>query len=233
MPDFLPRRESDLLAFAANFDELVNAAPGKYGLSDQQSANYRTLYMAFAATYPLAVDPGTRTVVTVKYKDAAKAAMLADVRKLSKIVCYTPSVAVADRVRLGLSEFRPGGRPGRGHTAGPPKEAPWVAIVSTAGSTVRLRLRNRESPARIAKPRGISGATILTFVGNEPPTALSAWSFGCSCSTTMSDVAFDRTLTPPGVATRAWVTAQWIGAKQQSGPLSTPVGTWIVGAMAA
>lgn len=72
MPDFLPRRESDLLAWSALFEQLLTASPQKYAISPQQAANYRTLQLAFAAAYPLVATMPTRTVVTVANKDAAR-----------------------------------------------------------------------------------------------------------------------------------------------------------------
>jgi hypothetical protein len=229
MPDFLPRREADLLQWSRNFDQKINAAPGDYALTAGQAADYRTLHDAFAEAFKLSQQASTRTPLALMAKDEAKAALLGFARVLAGVVRAAPGVDDLRRLQLGLT-VRTEGRRAR---IGRPTEAPHVFVYAVPECcAVRVRVFDPGSAHRTAKPAGIAGATILTFVGEEPPLVLSEWTLGVQTTRTTAEVRFPRVL-PPGA--RVWVIAQWFNPTGQRGPASPPASTRVAGgwAMAA
>ena len=57
--DFLPKRESELMDFALNFDQRLTATPGEFGLDASDAAAFHTLYLSTKAAYDLGVQERT------------------------------------------------------------------------------------------------------------------------------------------------------------------------------
>ena len=79
---------------------------------------------------------------------------------------------------------------------------------------------------RAAKPRGVSGATLLSFVGDEPPTSISAWKYTGLTGSVNCTVRFNGN-PPPG--TKVWIAAFWFSFRNERGPTSAPVSTHLCG----
>ena len=218
MPDFLPRQESKLAAWLRNFDQKIYATPEAFGLRPQWAAEHHALYLAFAEAYRVVSDPGTRTIPAIVGKDAAKAALLRRTRGLSKIVRGTNFVTDAQRIELGL---RPRATPSR---VARPATAPWVNVVEVRGSRVRIRLKDPASPTRKAKARGITGATIFTHVGDQPPSRREDWRYYGGTSRTETQVNFGSRMRP---GEKVWIICQWNNRRSEAGPLSAPTYAYI------
>ena len=229
MPDFLPRREAEMLLWSRNFDQRINAAPGDYALTAGQAAEYRTLHEAFADAFKLSQQPGTRTPVVLSERDEAKAALVAFARVLAGVVRSAPGVDDVRRLELGLTVRAKGRRP----RIGRPTEAPHLFVEPVlARPAVRVTLFAPGAAVRRAKPAGVAGATVFTFVGEEPPLLLSEWKLGVQTTRTTAEVRLPH---PPPPGARVWVIAQWFNPTGQRGPASLPASTRVVGgwAMAA
>ena len=105
-----------------------------------------------------------------------------------------------------------------------PGTKPVVSIVSVMGRTVQLRLRDAASPHRIGRPPGVSGATILSFVGAAAPASLGQWKFEGNITKTVVNVVFPDTIAPGSLV---WITAFWSNRKDQSGPPSDPISAYL------
>ena len=68
----------------------------------------------------------------------------------------------------------------------------------------------------------MTGATVLSYVGAEPPDALGSWKFEGNTGRTTGEVVFPDTVAP---GAKVWLTAFWFNARKQSGPACAPVGT--------
>jgi hypothetical protein len=228
MPDFLPRREALLLQWAKNFDQRIHSAPEDYALTVEQADEFRAAFELFAGWYQLSRQPTTRTPSGLLAKDEAKAAMVRLTRALAGSV--RGAMGVSDQLRFGLGLTV---RRGRASRIGPPAAAPQVRVEPIVGrSAVRVRLVDAESPTRIAKPKGVMGATLFTLVSEQPPDASSQWVFSRNTTRTTAEIDFPHPL-PPGA--QVWVTTFWINPTSQRGPASAPVSTRVFGgwAMAA
>lgn len=225
--NFIPDREADLVTWSTNFDTLITAAPTTYGLTAAQATAYATKHSAFVAAYQTASDPATRSPSNIVAKDTAKLALVAEARMLARIVQATPSVTAQQKSDLGLTvrDAEPSPIP-------PPAVAPGIVIVSVSGHTVRVRLQDVSAPTNRGKPAGVSGATVLSYVGDAPPADAGDWKFEGNTGRTVFDVEF-----PPAVAagSKVWLTAFWFNPRKQSGPAATPASAYVQfgGVMAA
>jgi hypothetical protein len=224
--NFYYGKHADIVAGSANFSTLITGSPTSYGLTAGQATTFGTLNTALQSAYTAAVNPSTRTPVTVEALTLAIKNMRANAILLGKIVYATSTVNDAQLVGLGLLP-----RPSRTPIPAP-SDAPVIDVRSVSGNTVKLRLHAAGDSTRRGKPAGVSGASIFSFVGATPPTEETDWKFEGNASRTNIEVSFPGT-TPSGA--RVWFTAFWYNQRSQRGPAATPVGTNIPGgsAMAA
>src|SRR5688572_5895891 len=102
MPDFLPRREDDLLAWLRNFDEQINSDPQAFGVSPERAAELHARFETYADAHRLANAPTTRTGSAIVLKDTAKAAALEATRQIAKMVRAQSAVGDDGRFLLGI-----------------------------------------------------------------------------------------------------------------------------------
>ena len=224
--NFYLGKHADIVAGSANFSTLITASPTSYGLTAGQATSFGTLNTALQSAFSAAVNPPTRTPVTVEALTLAIKNMRASAVLLAKIVYATPTVNDSQLVGLGLLP-----RPSRAPVP-PPANAPAIDVRSVSGNTVKLRLHAAGDSTRRGKPAGVAGASIFSFVGTNPPTEETDWKFEGNASRTNIEVVFPSG-TPSG--SRVWFTAFWFNQRKQRGPAADPVGTNIPGgsAMAA
>ena len=215
---YLPSRESDLLTWTKNFEQKIVADAAAYGLIEKQATDYNLAQAAFAAAYQVANDPDTRSPGNIRIKNTKKDELVASTRQLVDIAQAAPEMDNDKRVALGITvrDTDPTPIPA-------PSEAPAIDILSMVGWTLELRLHRGDATKR-AKPAGVKGATVFSFVGEQPPSAIDAWKFEGSITKTETKVNFPTTLAP---GTKVWLTAFWFNPTSQSGPAAVPVSTQI------
>ncbi len=208
---FPPTRESELLAFSANFDTLISAAPTSYGLTAAQATAYKTLHTAYADALLLATQPSTRTKPKITAKDVAKDALVdgpGGLRELAAIIQAFPGTTDEERENLGL--------PVRDDEPTPvpaPVIPPVMSIEKQLGRSVTVRLRDAENPDRRGKPDGVIGASVFMFVGEDAPANPMNATFLFNTSKNVFVIDF-----PAEIASGAkvWLTAFWFNRKQDS-----------------
>ena len=208
IPVYPPSREGDLLAWAANFFELINATPTQFGLTAPQATAFGALSSDYADKYETATEPSTNSHAAVVAKNTAKAALLAGASQLVAIVQAHPGTTDAQRAALGIKV-----RDNEPTPAPVPAAPPFLAVVSTLGRTVKLRLGDLDNPNRRAKPPGVQGATILTYVGDFPPDDPMEWAFAINTSRTLVDVQFPLTV---AAGAKVWITAVWFNTRKET-----------------
>lgn len=220
MPDFLPRRDLELLRWSANFDAKIHSDFEAFGLSAADAAEYRTAHLAFEAAMQTVASPTTRTPSALFAKDTARAAVAAVARRLASVARGMQSADGATRMLLRLKD--PVG--GRRTRTPPPTTAPSVHVASRDGTVVRVTLTDPSNPIRKAWPTGVRGAAVFTAIGETQPE--SGWRFTVLASRTTVDVPFSPEL-PPG--TKVWIAAHWLSPTHVPGPTSAPCCTCIAG----
>ena len=219
MPDYLPSTDAGLLNWSANFKTQIDAFtdPSQIGLTTENVTAYNSAQASYDAAYTQAIDPSTRGKATVFAKNEAKKTLVAISRELAMAVTNSTSVTDQQRLDMGLTV--------RGVEPTPvpvPSEAPVIEFTSVQGNRINLRLHQPDSTSR-AKPEGVKGATVFSFVGEQAPTELSDWTFEGSITRTTTTLVMPASVAP---ATKVWVTAFWFNTKSESGPATTPISTY-------
>jgi hypothetical protein len=221
MPDFLPRRDEELAQWVKNFDRLIYAAPGQYGLTDEQAAELHGVVEDFLRALQAATQPGTRTRVAVAGKDAARGAMKAMVRRACAVVKGQAHLTPADIVEVGLRMRKKQSKIPR------PTTEPLISVMPLLGrNAVRVRLGDKDAPSRKAKPRGVDAATFFYCLEDEETGGPGAWRYGGMASRTTFDIKLPSAMR---LGQRVWVRAFWINSKAQRGPDSAAAYTRVVG----
>lgn len=225
--DYLPRREADLVQWSANFIARVSTEFASVGLTGAQATAYGALHTSFVDAWTAANEPITRTPAAIQTKNTAKEALVrgpGGIRELVGIVQKFPGTTDTERVELGLTvrDTDPSPIP-------VPSAAPGLDVVSAVGRTVKVRLHNAESPTSRAKPAGVQGASLYSFVGEQAPEDIDAWKYEGSTTRTVFDVIFPADL-PNGAL--VWLTAYWTNPRLEAGPPCNPVSVIVPGGVA-
>ncbi len=213
---YLPIREADLLAWTQAFASLITNDAANYGLTEEQSGAYEALQAAFASAYSVTQNRTTRTPASIESKNTAKEALVADTRRLVRIIQAWPGITNDKRAQLGITipDTDPSPVP-------VPEWAPQLDIASVTGRVVKIRLRDAETGKR-KKPEGVATATVLSYVGETIPESIREWTFEGNDSRLDTEVDFEDTV-PTG--SKVWLTAFWSNRRGESGPACPPVST--------
>lgn len=149
---YIPAQDSALDAWSANFAALITALPATYGLIAGDAVAINAVVTPWHAAYLLAINPATRTPVTIADKDAAKTAMLPVLRGYAQTISRDPSVANMDKTAVGVN---------LPNSARPPIPAPTtqptLALVSAVHNQQTLSYKDQSTPTTKAKPFGVIG----------------------------------------------------------------------------
>jgi hypothetical protein len=212
--DFIPRRESELVAFSANFKEKIVATPTLFGLTAPQAAAYADLHTAFATAYQLTQDPAARTPSAIVAKNSAMESLIANLRALARIVQACPEVTDEQRTMLGLTVRKePEPQPA-------PTVVPGMDAVSSRARTVDLNIHDKASLSKRGKPAGAVAAFVYSFVGATYPSNPSAWQFQGVATRSKFQITFPDTV---AAGSQVWVCAAWVNRRGEAGPPSTPI----------
>lgn len=219
MPDFLPRREADLLDWTRNFSHTISAAPEAFALTAEQAAAYAAIQQDFSATYQRSQDPATRGGAAVLAKDEALKALKQETRALASIVRARLGRDGARLVPLGMKAASRNRRP-RSFSV----SAPRLILKPTTRREVTLWIEDRDRTGK-AKPAGVDRATVVLYVGEALPRDMQDWTYAFSTTQTRVTAALPKGLAP---GTYVWYAAWWespTGKRSQaSEPVSTRVG---------
>lgn len=221
MASYLPYRDSELLAWANNFNTLLGTMGADVGINPGQIATFDGLYTAFANAYAV-TQSDDRGPVATQTKKTAKDAMVngpGGIRKLVGIIQKHPGTTDAQRVELRVTV--PDTEP---TPILPPEFAPVLIVTSLPGREMKIRLQNPQRPKHNKKPDGVQGATVFSFVGEEYPADMDLWKF--EGSTTLTDFTAEIPVTVAEGA-KVWFTAFWYNPRAQSGPPATPVSAYV------
>jgi hypothetical protein len=220
MPDFLPSRESALLAWARSFLSKVSIDPPAFLLSQQQIDELSDCVDRFAECYARAESRETNSSVSVAQKRDSRRSLKQTARALARIVRAVPGLSPAQRVSLGL------GAPDE--TMSPsaaPAEAPDVGLSSPSEGLLRVRLSVPRSERR-ARPRNALGAMVFLHTGESPPATQNDW--GTPVLTSTAEITIELSPATPRGA-KIWVTACWLGPRLQRGPCARTVSLNVAG----
>jgi hypothetical protein len=216
--NYLPDREAELVTWVNTFKALIVASPTTYGLVAAQATAYDTLATNFINAYNLANADATRSPSNIIAKNAAKDLLIASTRQLAGIIQKFPGTTDEMRSDLGLTvKTVPTPIP-------VPTQPPVLEIHNRIGTQITIRLH--DGSGNRAKPRGVQGARLYSFVGATPPAEIEDWKFEGQVTRTDVPVDFGPDIAP---GTLVWFTAGWYNPRGEMGPGCTPVSAFIAG----
>jgi len=224
---YLPSRDKDLLSFAKNMSAQIAVDPTLWGLTLAQQAAFDVLANTFDSAMTTLEDPQKQAPPFVQAKNDARKMLIENengIRKLVGIIQTFPGTTNEMRKDLMITVRDTNNTP-----VGPPTSKPVVAIKSVEDRTVNFEMRD-SATGRIARPVGVDGARIMTWVGDTPPDDFAEWKFEKQVTRTRESVTF-----PPTVAmlSKVWIAATWYNPKGQTGPFSSARWTNLAGGVAA
>jgi hypothetical protein len=218
MASFIPTKDAELLAWVTNFSTLITATPTAFGLVAADATTLAGLVTAYSTALTAATNPATRTQVKVAAKDVAKAGLVADVRALARRIQGTTSVTPEQKLSLGLPVHKTSQTP-----IPPPVTRPVVTLVGQPFQrTVTIRLVDETTPTKKAKPFGVDGAEVYSYVptaSENPPADLEQWRFEGIATRSEFQAGFNV----GDVGKTAYVCARWFNPRGQAGPASDDV----------
>jgi hypothetical protein len=215
--DFVPNRESQLVSFTNNFGEQLTSKFAQVGRLSTDATAFAALNTAWVNAYAVAVEPATRTKSAVAAKNAAKRACVAKLRELAGLIQKFSGTTDALRADFGLPV------PKQRSPIPVPTAIPNVEVTRRYGNTVIARLS--DASGKFAKPKGVQGARVFTFVGPTPPTNPDQWRNEGQATRTEVELVFEGTSAGDVV----WICAAWYNPRGQLGPGSAPISTNIAG----
>jgi hypothetical protein len=215
--DYIPRNDAGLLAWSGQLSTKVSATPTAFGLSAPLATSLATKQAAYATALAASTNPATRGKSTIFAKDTARRDLVAFVRVVARQIQGTSTVTDQQRVDLGLPVRKVVPTP-----VPPPAISPGIRVRSVNGRVVRLQVFDPANPTRRARPAGVRGATVLSYVGAVPPENPADWRFEGSISKNLFDVAFPVSVAP---GAKVFFTAFYFNPRSESGPACEAVST--------
>jgi hypothetical protein len=216
---FLPRTDAGLLTWAQAFADTVATGPEQFGLSLQQADEFMQTFQAYTDALQVASSGATNSTSSRITKNQTRGALRTLAGKFNKIVQANQDVTDGQKSALGLTVAR-------GRTATPtPESSPSIHVRSVVAHRVSVRLSQMHSESR-GRPARTTGAMILAFLGEQPPSDLNDWTMIKLVTTTLFTLDFPASLAP---GTQVWLTARWISNRLALGPASSPICTHLQG----
>jgi len=219
MPDFIPRRDADLVTWGDNFTAKIQTLGPALSIDPAMIADVVGRFWGYVDAYTRANDPLTRSPVNVLSKLGARSAYVAAVRTASGIVRTHPDVTETALSTLGLKV------PRRHKPKVPaPMQAPRINILSVVGMTIEGVLRSVDKVTGSGRPAGVSSALLFYALGESAPNDERAWTYLQMTSRARVRLNVPGTHAP---GTKIWLTACWCSPTSQRGPMGPNVSTHI------
>lgn len=222
---YIPPTDADFDAWLLNFTTLLTAAPATYGLTAPDAVACAAQYTAWHPAYLLAIDPSTRTSVTVAAKDAARVTAEQVLRPFAIQISLNQAVLPGDKVAIGVN--LPNNTP---VPIPPPLTFPQLSFRSAEPLVHILQWQDSGLGTGKKKPFGAIGCELYRSIGTVPATDPDQADY----SGTFTKSPLRSTFTPAQVGKVCTYFARWItrsgpGGVAQTGPWSAPLTVSVLG----
>ncbi|MDR1180838.1 MAG: hypothetical protein LBL13_02525 [Bacteroidales bacterium] len=207
--DYIPKKDSELASWCANFTLKVAANASKWEISPEEIAELQDSYEAFVLLQKKADSPD-RTTVIVAEKNAARKKLIGCIRTLAGFRLKNPIITDAERIDMGLHV-----RDTTPTNLDVPKTRPEATIEVMDFRRLKISFHDQGS-TKNAKPYGIDGAVIICAALDAPPKDRSA--LNRSMLVTRTPYIIECTEEERGKT--LYVSVCWQNKKGQKGPWS-------------
>jgi hypothetical protein len=211
--DYIPSKEAAFYPWSKNLVNVSQLKAPQWEIPPIQVQNLSTSFNDYETKYQIAINPATRTKITVQDKNDTKRKFVVVLRNFCQgNLQHNLLVTNADRDLLGLPI------PDKTSTSIPPPSGTPVARVDTSvhqrhtlHATDSLELRPHGG-----LPEGVSGLETWRHIGAEMPTDDSGFAYLSASTTTSLTVEYPLA----EVGKNVWYRFRWINARNQPGPWS-------------
>jgi hypothetical protein len=109
---------------------------------------------------------------------------------------------------------------------GVPGTSPVLLVRKVDGRTTEMTISDELTPGKRAKPDGVVAYQVFSHAGETAPAELSEWTLEGQGTRFVLAVTVPASVEP---GTKVWFAARWLNAKQQAGPVSTPIAAFVGG----
>lgn len=210
--DYVPAKDSDLRDFATNYLETIDGAETSFGLVEADATALGSLRTAYNNALDAFQAQQTTTRVARQTKDAAKIALVAKLRQLSKRVQATPTVSDAQRADLQITI------PDRVPTAvSAPSSQPVLSVDFSKRREHRISAVDSATPNSKAKPAGAVGFGLWRKVQANQPADHTSMEFIGVISSGSHRLEFEESQ----IGQTAWYVARWMTATGKGSPFGS------------
>lgn len=209
---YIPATDTAFDTWSNNFQTKIAASPGTYGLAAGDATAITASFNLWHAAYLLAINPATRTSVTVAAKATQKALSLILFRTYAQLIQANTGVAPTDKVALGLTNRSTGRTP-----IPAPGTAPILGFIGATPGSHTLKYADTSTPTTKAKPFGSIQLELWNFVGTEPPVGGAA---GCSFYGLFTKTPYSVNFANGDIGKNSYYYARWTTRRGLVGPWS-------------
>ena len=202
----------------------VVAEPDQFGLQPGRAEAYADLTRRYTEAMRRLSNPNLRRRIDTLLKDELKVELARASRALVEAVKAWEGCDDEIRVALNIP------LPTRGRRRVPPPTARpfvWVARHEPRGLVARFRAEGGGGGVGgMGRPADAVGTSVMTFVGEQPPSDPAAWAFRGNTGEMSMRLTFPASV-PPG--SRVWVQAVFFNRRFENGPFSRAICARIAG----
>jgi len=212
LPPYIPSKDGQFNAWAANFSTLITAAPATYGLTTTDASNIAAQVLVWTNAYNLVTSPTTKTAATVAAKNSAKVSTVHYLRVYAQQIAKNPGVTAANKTAVGVNPQTSVPSP-----ITPPTSTPVLVLQSQTPLNAVLRYRDSaSSPSVKAKPYGVIACEIDYSESVTPITDPTLLTNTETVTKSPSQLAFDPSLKGKTI----YLAARWKTRKGLYSPYS-------------
>jgi len=212
MPDYIPRKDSELTDWGSNFAAIVAEFSDKWGIPETEVVALQNALANFS-TLEKKASGKDKTSGVIADKNKAKKILVNNIRDMVKFRLMNPIITDGQRVDLGLHlhDTKP-------TTIPVPTHSPEIAIEIADLRRLRINFHEPDSDSK-AKPYGVNGAVILYSVLEEPPASVDRLAHSVLATRTPHILAF----TDQERGHTVYIAVCWQNERGQKGPFSAIV----------
>jgi hypothetical protein len=167
MPDYIPQKDSELVAWSANFTGQVVANAAAWEIPPGEVSVLQEANTTFAILHAQADSPAKNSIVVAE-KNTARTTLVGIIRTLAGFRLKNPVITDAQRIALGLHvhDTTPS-------TIPVPHTRPELDIDVVDFRRLKVVFQDMGSDSK-AKPYGVNGAVIVYAVLDAPPADINA-----------------------------------------------------------
>jgi len=212
--DYIPASDAEALAWMETFSSGITASPATYNLVAADATAIAAAVASFSSAQSVAVNPATRTKVTVNERDVARASAEELCRQYAMLIKENAGISDANKIAIGVRPVNTTRTP-----IPAPATSPLLNIVANTPGVQTLRYADSATPDSGKKPFGAIQLQLFVVTGTAAVTDPDSAAFLAAHTRNPVEVPF----TSADDGKVATYFARWATRTGEVGPWSLPV----------